>query len=198
MQVKTIERKKSKEIDEIEELRESIKKRIKEIDKNWVDISLDLWYIYQDDIYYIWGYERFKDYIEDELDVGYRTIAYRVKIGKAIEQYNIDKNIISEIGWSKFKELLPFLSPSKKRNEILFKMAMEMSLRELQAKLKKPTEKEVKRYSFSFNMEQAEIIEKALSLGGSMLGTTDKSRILEAILSDWLMNNLEEKGEKDG
>ena len=113
---------------------------------------------------------------------------YRVKIAEAINTYNIDKGEVLEIGWTKFKELLPFLTKDKRKRAKLFKLAKELTVRELQSKLAKAEGKKVKSISlsFKFNEDQNNLIEEALNLGKELFKTNDKNRVLEAIISEWL------------
>jgi len=173
---------------QLENKRENVKKLLNDIDSSWYDLSLELYYIYQHKIFIHWGFESFRDYVELELEIEYRIAMYRVKMAKAIEQYNIQKEKVIDIGWTKFKELLPYLSNNQQKNEKLFKLAKELTVKELQAKLKKSKNKkqEAIKLVFQFNQDQYELIDEALELGKEIFGIEDKNRILEAIISEWV------------
>ena len=174
--------------EEAEQKREGIKKLLQDIDSNWFDLSLELFDVYANKLYITWGFENFRDFVELDLQLEYRVAMYRVKMAKAISIYEIEKEQVVDIGWTKFKELLPFLSNNQQKNQKLFELARKLTVKELQAKLKKKTnaKKDSIRLSFSFNPEQYEIIEEALELGKETFGIEDKNRILEAIISEWL------------
>ena len=166
-----------------------VKELLENIDSNWFSLSLELNSIYQGKEFEEWNYESFRDYIELELQLEYRIAMYRVKISQAITDYNIDKEEVLEIGWTKFKELIPFLTKDKRKRAKLFKLAKELTVRELQAKLREAKgggKEQSISYSFKFNPEQSEIINEALEIGAGVFKTQDKNRVLEAIVSEWL------------
>lgn len=186
--MKKKEQKKETIFSDMEKKRDKIKSLLQDIDGNWFDLSLELYDTYSSKFYIAWGFESFRDFVELDLQLEYRIAMYRVKMAKAISLYEIEKEQVIDIGWTKFKELLPYLSENEKKNEKLFELARKLTVKELQAKLKKKSnaKKESIRLSFSFNPEQYELVEEALELGKETFGIEDKNRILEAIISEWL------------
>jgi len=183
----------SKEIGQItaQDIYNEIVKLTEDIDKNWIKLSKMLLGAYESGIYEKWGFDSFREFVEQDLKLEYRTVMYKVKIAKTIRDLDIDDNMILDIGWTKFKELIPYLSEDQEKNEELFELARELSVRELKIALKQGNNRKaaVLKITFSFNEEQSEIINEAFELAGNLLGTQDKNRIFEAIVSDWLANN---------
>jgi len=177
---------------QFKDVKDTIKGLVQSIDNNWYDLAKELHEVYDTNMFTYWGYNTFRDYVEDDLKLEYRTAAYRVKIGWAIKEYGIRRNTVLDLGWTKFKEIIPYFSEDDTKNQKLIEMAKELTVKELQVALKKnkaSKKQDTIKMSFSFNQEQADILDEAFKLGEAMLKTTDKSRILEAIISDWLANN---------
>jgi len=187
MAVKT--KKKAETVVNTDDRRGYVKELLENIDSNWFSLSLELNTIYEGKEFEEWGFESFRDYVELELQLEYRVAMYRVKIAQAIMEFDIDKDEVLEIGWTKFKELIPFLTKDKRKRAKLFKLAKELTVRELQAKLKEAKgggKEQSISYTFKFNPEQSEIINEALEIGAGVFKTNDKNRIMEAIVSEWI------------
>ena len=189
---KIVEKKVVKKEEKVATQRERVKELLTLIDQNWFDLALELENIYNSWVYKEWGYEDFRGYTEKDLQIEYRIAMYRVAIAKAIKKYNIKKEEVVELGWTKFTTIIPFLTDNKKQREELIKKAKKLTVKELQIMLKpKGGEKnEGHKYIFTFNDDQQKIILQALKMAEILLKTTDKNRLVEAIISEWLSTHI--------
>jgi len=91
-----------------------------DIGKNWYRLSRNLTETYDSEIYRTWGYNSFREYVEAELtDIEYRIAVYRVQTGRAINHLGLGEEVVSELGWSKFKELIGIVDDSMTQKDVL-------------------------------------------------------------------------------
>jgi len=65
------------------------------------------------------NYASFKAYIEEEFGIEYRNAMYYVKIGEKLNELGLTIPELEELGWSKFKKLLPALKNIQSKEEFL-------------------------------------------------------------------------------
>ena len=196
------------------DIRERIIELRETIEQSWFEISLLLKDIYENNLFEEWGYNSFEDYVKSELDLEYRNAMYRVKIGQTISELEISKEQIAELGWTKFKEIIPILMDEKlgltksKINKII-KAVEPMSVRETKELVSRIKEEQkngktadVKEISkankvkFSFNDEQLQVVKEAISVAKEMIDTDNDSLALEYICAEWLAQQMGEDKEE--
>ncbi len=181
---------------EVDSSREVIKQLINAESQNWYALTLALGKSYKKQDWSKWGFSNFKKYVTEELNIEYRIAMYKVKMSKYITTYNISEVDVLNIGWTKFKEIAPFLSAEQKSNKDMFELAEKLTVEELHNRLngtKKGTEEKGFIWRFKFNREQDDILKEAFIIASDILNTDDTNRLLEAILSDWIINHKDKE-----
>ena len=194
-----------------DDTRSKIKSLIEQIEKTWVDISILLADVYEKEKYKEWGFEKFEDYTQEELNLEYRSAMYRVQLGKAINELGLDKERIKNVGWTKIKEILPLLREEvdEKTIDALLDHASKKSVRALKDFVKRAKEeviagdnietvKKVK-VTFQFIQDQWDIVSQALDRAMELANTDNKALALEYICGEWLESdnpNLPEANEE--
>ena len=89
------------------ELREEIKRLRAKMDEDYWALGVALEEAYRNDSYRGWGFDSWKEYVEEEVDVGLRTVQYLVKLQGWFETVTpaIQKWIRS-LGWTKARMLM--------------------------------------------------------------------------------------------
>jgi len=186
-----------RERDLTEEFRACIKKET----EFWYESALIAYEIYNTEEWLKKGYLSARDYVENELEdlgISYRIFMYRVKMGEAIEKFELKKDEIVELGWTKFKDIASLLLEREDAYEVdeLISKAKEMSTRELSNFVKEERMKyrhepiqKTTRITFTLLNEQGEIVNEALKLACEFAQTNDMNVALTYICTDFLMNH---------
>lgn len=181
---------------------ELMKSLLKKEAESWYDVSRCAYEIYTRKEWEKLGYASCKEYVLAEFEpygLTYSTFMYRVKMGEAIEIYDIKKQDVASLGWAKFKEIasyiLAFPSDSSTVDSLL-KEAGEISSRDLQKKIKelKTTKAGIQRepiHTFTFKLaeSQAKIVAQALETAEELCQTDNPSIALAYVCADFLMNH---------
>jgi len=186
------------------DIRKQIKNLLETIEQSWFEISILLSDTYYGELYKKWGYESFEDYAKAELDMEYRSAMFRVQVGKTINDLNITKQQIGELGWTKFKELTYILKEkdlTKEHMENLFNEVKDMSFRETkefikQVRIEQETGEpgqSVKKtvMKFKFTNEQEEVVQHAVDEAMGIMEVDNENLALEYICMEWMMNHSE-------
>lgn len=159
-------------------------KRVKELDGltyfNKFELGGVLSHMRDESWYKEDGYETFKDYIESELNVSYRTAYNYMRLYESVLNSGCTWEQVEPVGWAKFVLVSPYITPENR--DTLIGKAAELSYRQLdqwiQENLHGSTEKKVedtgKTYTFKAHEDQAEVIDKALEK--SMIANSTDSR----------------------
>lgn len=110
-------------------IRRDIKKAIDGINTNFMDLAEKLGVVHDCDLWEMWGFANFREYVEEELDMKYRRAAHFVQIWNKARELQIDKKDVEKIGWSKFSKIVDHLTSRNKKK--LLSLAMTMSTRNL-------------------------------------------------------------------
>jgi len=183
-------------------LRDQLRTIKEDIDNKWVDFAILAEEAYVSEAYKTWGFADFKDYLQADLNMEYRTGMNRVHMGRTIKALGISREKIQEVGPSKFKDLANILDEETTNKELnaLLNKAKKMSARELAQYVKdtrlerqgsEGASKKVK-ITLNFRDEQAEVFEAAVNMMMERLDLTptdiNRSIAIECICADWQMN----------
>jgi len=180
-------------------LRRENKSLVEDINKNWYKLSCNLSTVYNAETWRVWGFSSFKEYVEEELNLGYRIAAWRVQMGRAIVKYNVSETQVNRLGgWTKFKEWTSLLSFDITRNRLL------QILEEIRNKTFDETKDyiesikteirggvEVRRVVMSFQLieEEAEVVKSALKEIKHLIDTDNDSTALSYMAMDYGANH---------
>lgn len=186
---------KQKQKQAVEDRRERAKELITVINDSWYEFSKLAVQIDEERLWEQWGFATIKDYAEQELGIEYRTFRYRVIVGEAIERLGINKEDVNELGWSKFKELVPLLSSVDSFEEAkeLFDNVSDLSSREAKDFVR--TQRRtyagepavtIVNYKFRLTNESASVVDEALERAKTLINTESLNSALEYICLDWI------------
>jgi hypothetical protein len=156
-------------------------------------------HIYYGDIYKRAGFNGkrgFEEYVEQRLNINYRKAMYLIDIYTTFRRLGVDEKRLSQIGWSKAKELTKHAT--KENFEELVEIADTKSRAELQeyirSELVNPsneTGERVRRTTMKFVLfaDQAESVTRAINLAKERVGSDNENQALEYIAIEWLTQN---------
>ncbi|HOA84170.1 MAG TPA: hypothetical protein PKN66_09475 [Thermodesulfovibrio thiophilus] len=170
------------------DIRDEAKKLAKTLSNTYYELSTVLYEIYTGNEWQKWGYENINDYLEQELNISYRTGMYYINIGEWITKNNISKEQVEDIGWTKLKEIIKAPNP-----DTLIETAKEVSTKELEniVRAEKGNKSDRVSMHFVFLEEQAEVVNKAIEIAGNLLNIDpekNKSRCIEYVCLDFQTN----------
>lgn len=135
-------------------------------------------------------FDTFAQYVEAELEIGYRSAMYSIKIVASLKTHNIPMEQARQLGWSKLRSLLPHITS---KNAIsLLEMASTRSVREIQTELKDsgvvtPATPETTKINFNCSPSEASVIFDTLDSVKQKLNTESMSSALEFLCQEYLM-----------
>lgn len=199
------------------EIRNKIKELKAQIDSNYFDLAGFLYQAYDQDLYRQWGFDTFKDYIENEVGFGARKAQYLIGIWDHFVNEVGDPSVIEKVkplGWTKVKELKDVVNASNVDEWV--KKAGEMNAMTLaeaaRAALKtdfddsgvdgtnggsSPDGVDVaKTISFKLFKEQFDNVNSALERSAELTNSTKKGHLLDTICTDYLAQNAFTSGGK--
>jgi|YNPMSStandDraft_2_1061718.scaffolds.fasta_scaffold00223_5 hypothetical protein len=164
--------------------------------QTYYELSLTLSEIYHSRLYELWGFANINEYFEQELKISYRAGMYHVQIGDTIKKLNISKDMLTGIGWSKFKEAIKIINEDTTLDEVeeIISEIKDLSTRETENYIRKKKEEKASEkvvMNFTFIKEQAEVVEKAIEIARELLGIPEgegKSRCIEYICLEFQSN----------
>jgi len=181
------------------DLRKEVKQKLEAINEHWYDVSLAFHRIRSEELFRLWGYKSFREYVKGEdLGLEYRIAAYRANIGAEIERLGITKDAVKDMGWTKFREITKLLDEETSAEEIrqVFSKVKELSVRETQEYVKAkqmegegtPTGPET--LSFRLKGDSAAVIKEALALAKKLAPETEDSdtAAITYICLEWMSN----------
>jgi len=191
------------------DLMKRIKSLKKTINTGFLDLARYLFYISTFKLHKIWNVNDFKSFCNDVVDINARTAHYYINIYSVlIEDMQVSREKIIQIGWSKAKEivrlvLIKIISDRTQLESWLidadtmtlkdFIAKVRAAIREFNGEEKLP---EFETYKFKVRKEDAGFIEKAISLSKKMIRTNDKQTAKNASLAfmaqEWITQHGEE------
>jgi len=138
------------------------------------------------------AFDSFEKYVETELEIGYRSAMYSVKIISTMKSHNISMEQARQLGWGRLRSILPHITSRNVGS--LLEMAASRSVRQIQEELKESgvaTNQlpETTKIVFNCSSSEAAIIFDALEEAKRRLNTESLSSSLEFLASEWLMAN---------
>jgi hypothetical protein len=174
---------------------EAIRARALELKQNINRASIDLaevlHEIYHKELWKDYGYESFQAYSEGELDVGYRSAMYSIKIIETLNRHAIPMDQARQLGWGRLRAILPHIT---ERNVTgVLDMASTRSVRQIEAEFAdggivsgSPV---ASQHAIRFLCTEAEAsaIYDALDEAKRRLETDVSSSAMEFIAQEWMM-----------
>lgn len=148
--------------------------------------------VYQSERWRDFGFGSFQEYVETELEVGYRSAMYSVKIISTMKEHHISMVQARELGWGRLRAILPHITTRNVGS--LLDMANTKSVREIQTELTdsgiiSPGTAETNRLTFNCTPSEASIIFDSIDEAKKRLDTESISSALEFVCQEWTMAN---------
>lgn len=179
------------------------KQLVQQSEETYFTLGGVLTHIYNEGLHKLAGFDGkrgFADYVERELNLQYRKAMYLIGIYTYFRSLGVDERRLSEIGWSKAKELVNKVT-AEAFDEVV-DYAAEHSREELKAYITTNTASAgdgtsgetvvKKRFVFTLFGDQAEGVERALASAGSGIEgepANKQSLAFEMIVAEWAMSN---------
>lgn len=189
------------------DLREKILDLRKKVESSFVELAETLYEVYTHASFAGWGFENFKEYCEEELQIKYRRCAYMVSIAQKVEVLGLSWDDIKEIGWTKSRALIPILGSeqSDRTPQEWIDRAHDMTVKAIEEEVKtvrsnekaiddastERTEVETK-YTFTFDESQMQLLADTLETAKSIYEVKNSSDAMEAICYHWSMENADQ------
>lgn len=154
-----------------------------------LELATVLHRIYHADLWTEMGHDSFMEFTEGELEIGYRSCMYSIRIVDAMNRYGISLTRARQIGWGRLRVLLPHLTEHGASD--LLARAERMSVRELESSLRTGTEQppEEHKVSLSCTPAEAAVIYDALDYAKRRLDIQSSSSAMEHICQEWMISN---------
>ena len=155
-----------------------------------IDLAEVLHEIYHKELWKEYGYESFQAYSEGELDVGYRSAMYSIKIIEVLNRHAIPMSRARELGWGRLRAILPHIT---ERNVTgVLDMAATRSVRQIEAEFSGGVvagSSGASQHAIRFLCTEAEAsaIYDALDEAKRRLETDISSSAMEFIAQEWMM-----------
>ena len=176
----------------------TVRKQIKEVmgavEKDHMELAELLAEAYNRKYWEEWGFEDFKVYCNDELDVHWRKAYYFVDIWNKVAEYNLNLAEVKKIGWTKMKEVAAVMT--KRNYKGLMAKALKQTSREFAETVKiiraKQKGTDVRPVTTTIvlkcNEDEAKGIMEALSEAKKLTESANDTVAFEMICSDWLQD----------
>lgn len=153
-------------------------------------------------------YRSMKDYLLTEVDYSERKAHYLSQIFDKFQTELQILNEVKDVGWSKLKEVVDVVT--KSNWEEWYQLALELSTKELKAKVKEEKIKlgliaapspedlkteQTKRVTFALFPDQESTVNKALDTAREMTESDNKSELISLICTDFLAGNANASGD---
>ena len=165
--------------------------------EGWVHTAITAWQIYKGKEWQALGYKSFREFVNSEFanTISYEMFLNKVKIGKVIEKYQLDPEILVNLGWTKFHEIAKLaLNVSLDVEEVLdmIEAAKDLPFRTVQANVHKKyreANKSPEVVKFSLNPEQYAIYQEALHIAENLAVTGNPNVAFTYICSEFIMHH---------
>lgn len=146
--------------------------------------------IYHSEAWKEFGYETFKEYTESELEIGYRSAMYSVRIVATMRTHNITMTQAKQLGWGRLRAILPHIT--ERNVGSLLSMASEKSVREIESNFSETEDSaipETHNIIVKCSASEASVIFDAIDEAKRRLDTDSTSSALEFLAQEWLFAN---------
>ena len=141
-----------------------------------------------------WGFGTFREYCEQELEIGYHKATYFMDIWDKVKTLELPKGKVTKLGWTRMKDIAAVVT--KENAEELLEKASHMSSRELTETVKTMRKSDTTKkdkgvpvtVTFSVKMGESEhrVVLDAIEEAKKLLETDQTTLALETICSDWM------------
>ncbi len=101
---------------EYKDLRRKVMSLREKTDESYWDLAVALEDVYERNCYRAWGFDSWKDYVENEIDIHIRKAQYLVQIQKWFNEMTpAIQNWIRSMGWTKSRMLMHVVTPENAR-----------------------------------------------------------------------------------
>ena len=161
------------------------------INRASIELAEVLHEIYHAELWRGYGFNSFAQYTESELEVGYRSAMYSVRIIEAVLRYNISMTQARELGWGRLRAILPHITDLNVNT--LVEMASKKSVRDIQKELSEHGEivggQEYHRITLLCSDSESSVIYDALDEAKKRINTESSGSAVSFIAQEWLMTN---------
>lgn len=161
------------------------------INRASIELAEVLHEIYHAELWRGYGYASFAKYTERELEVGYRSAMYSVRIIEAVLRYDIPMAQAKELGWGRFRAILPHITESNVTT--LVDMAGSKSVRDIHKELSEAGEvvggQEYHRITLLCSDSESSVIYDALDEAKKRINTDSSGSAISFIAQEWLITN---------
>lgn len=170
-----------------ETIRASVREAVRAVDRSYLELADGLAEIYHQKYFETWGFTNFESYCTSELDFTYRKAKFLIEIWDKVQGYNISRDRIERIGWTKMKDIVKVMNDEN--YEEWLQRAEEMSVSQLSAQL---SELKVEGSSgttvvrLRMNAAEAAIIMEAVEAAKKLVNSDNDVSALEMICQDWM------------
>jgi hypothetical protein len=165
------------------------------VEIGYMKLAKCLYDIYTQNVYQVWDFPNFENYIDSELQFNYRKAMYLVEIYNKALMLNMDMDRLERLGWTKAKELIRVVDQSNAEEWI--EIAENSTAKELNFKVK--TEKDSQRdkssviddtptittITLKLGMVEHAIIKDALEESARLINTEDIALAFANICQEW-------------
>lgn len=154
-----------------------------------LELATVLHRIYHAELWAEMGHKSFEVFAEGELEIGYRSCMYSIRIVDAMNRYGISLARAREVGWGRLRVLLPYFTEHG-TSELLTR-AERMSVRELESSLRvsgQQTQEEHK-VLLTCTPSEAAVIYDAIDYAKRRLDTKSSSSAMEHICQEWMISS---------
>lgn len=193
------------ELEDYNILRSRLDRTKNDIDESYFEMAGLLYRAYDLGAHKSWGYEKWKDYVEEDLGISNRKAQYLMSIFQWIAVEIKDPEVrekIKGIGWTKVKELVQVANEDNidewidKAKNMNFVELSEHARAKIRGE-KEPTEK-FHRMTFTLSADQAINVEEAIETAKEIANSDKKGHLLDLICTDFMQGNVfkGKRGEK--
>lgn len=118
------------------DIHDQLKGHLNQIHKSWFNVSLLLSEIEEKGKFGEKGCTSMDEYVREELGMEYRTLRYRIQMGKKLRKLGITEDQVEGITeWTRFKEVMPMLTEDMTHEQVngILTLARENNVEELKA-----------------------------------------------------------------
>lgn len=150
------------------DIRNELKTLIRDIEHSYIRLARGLIEVETSKLYIGWGFENFADFVENDLNIKYRRARYYIQIYKLLVKiYNIDSQVLSQIGWAKASRIATASNHGQRsRKEVLnyIKLAESETLRTVEDKLHIKIKKDHNQFSVNLHKDQSDNVKACMEL----------------------------------
>ena len=190
------------EVETPDAIREHLKEAKANMSQSFVQVAKYLYLVRRDSLFKEWGFKKFKDYVQDEVDFEIRKAEQLCEI---YEMYCVNlpehrpdaPHVIEEIGWTKAHRLLPALNDDGSNLDEWLDKAKADSVRELEKAVKGPKGEKPERddslvkRKFILTPEQDDNLTAALNAVARATDGEEPGKLLDLLATYYLATDPE-------